>query len=376
MRVCMVSANHPPDQAANALLPQLIGDELRSHGVTTSYVTYQSDEQPRRSTTRDVVSVPRRGRSALARTKVGALVAASRIASAARRSIRDSDLIHLHSNGLLIEVAAEVARRLQRPYVITLYGTDVWHHDARRHVRFARTVQRAARRVFYSESLRKFGAGLGLAGEPSTVIHAPVPSAFHAPDTEAREKIRTELGVGDGPLLVTVKRLHPVGGHEDLLRALPVILRRHPRASLWLIGEGELRRPLENLAAGLGIAPHVKFLGLLDNETIPKYCAAADLFVLPSRLESWGTVMLEALASGTRVVATQTAGGTEVHARFPDAVTLTPKEDPNALASAVLDALEKGGRSGQATADTLRKDFSVAGCAASYFELYRRALVG
>jgi glycosyltransferase involved in cell wall biosynthesis len=376
MRVCMVSANHPPDQAANALLPQLIGDELTSHGVATSYITYRSDEHARRSNAREVVTVARRGGGPIARTKAGALVAAGRIAWSARRSIGRSDLVHLHSNGLLIEVGGELARRQQRPYVITLYGTDVWHHDPSRHARFTRTVCRAACRIFYSESLRSFAKRIGLANEPSRVIHAPVPASFRPPSPERRQEIRAKFGVGEGPLLVTVKRLHPVGGHEDLLRALPLILREHPKAALWLIGEGELRRPLENLALELGIASHVTFLGLLGNESIPLYCAAADLFVLPSRLESWGTVMLEALASGTRVVATKTAGGIEVHDRFPDDVSLTAKEDPTALATAVLDALKQGGRSGRGTADTLQRDFSVAGCAASYLDLYRHALAG
>lgn len=372
----MVSANHPPDQAANALLPQLIGDELLSHGVTPSYVTYRSVERSLRTSRREVVTVPRRGRDRLSRTKAGALVAASRIAWGARSAIRQSDLVHLHSNGLLIEVGGQLAEKLRRPYVITLYGTDVWHHDPTRHARFARTVRQAACRVFYSESLRAFAKGVGLANEPARVIHAPVPAVFRAPDAQARQKIRSDLGVGSGPLLLTVKRLHPVGGHEDLLRALPLILKEHSNASLWLIGEGELRQSLEALAAELGVASHVRFLGLLENEAVPAYCAAADLFVLPSRLESWGTVMLEALACGTPVVATDTAGGTEVHTLLPEDVTLSAQQNPRALASAVLSALEKRDRSGHVTLDTLQRDFRVPACATRYFDLYREALAG
>jgi glycosyltransferase involved in cell wall biosynthesis len=369
----MVSANHPPDQAANALLPQLIGDALTLHGVTTSYVTYRSTQPSSRSTSRDVVSVPRRGRDTLARTKAGALAAAARIAWAARRAVRQSDLVHLHSNGLLIEVGGRLATTLGRPYVITLYGTDVWHHDPGVHGRFARTVREAAYRIFYSESLRAFAAGRGLANEPCTVIHAPVPDIFQPPDVAARQRLRSELGIANGPLLLTVKRLHPVAGHEDLLRAFPIVLRKHPGAALWLVGEGELRPSLEALAAELGIASRVRFVGLLDNAAIPSYCAAADLFVLPSRLESWGTVMLEALASGTPVVATDTAGGVEVHTLFPRDVTLTERENPRALAAAILEALVQSGR---VSSETLRRDFSVQACALRYLELYNRAVGG
>ncbi len=59
--------------------------------------------------------------------------------------------------------------------------------------------------------------------------------------------------------------------------------------------------------------------------TIWKYYAAADLFVLPSEVESWGTVMLESMACGTRVVTTDTVGGLEVRENFPDDVIVVPR---------------------------------------------------
>ena len=89
---------------------------------------------------------------------------------------------------------------------------------------------------------------------------------------------------------------------------------------LWLAGDGDLRPTLESMCRDLGIAAHVRFLGRLGNETIWKYYAAADLFVLPSEVESWGTVMLESMACGTRVVTTDTVGGLEVRENFPDEV--------------------------------------------------------
>ncbi len=384
MRICMVTPHLPPEQAANALLPVVLAGELARAGVAVSFVAHPPERLDRsRSAANQApvasgpatgvsapVYVPRRGRGPLARSRAGALVAAARMARRIRASVRDADLVHLHSNGLVIEVAGVLARRLRVPSIVTLYGTDVWHHDPVRHRRFAEVVRGAAHRVFYSRALFDYGRARGLGAEPASVIYAPVPGVFRAASEAERRELRAELGVGDGPLLVTVKRLHPVGGHEDLVRALPAIARARPGVSLVLVGDGVLRASLEQLARELGVGKRVRFAGAVPNEVVWRYVAAADLFVLPSRLESWGTVMLEALASGTRVVATDTAGAQEVHSFFPADVALCPRENPAALASAVLAALETPRRASAEAAQVVRDRFSPAACAARYQAVY------
>lgn len=374
MRVCMISPHLPPEQAANALLPVLLGGELTSRGIETHYVAHPPGRAPHQALDR-VVYAPRRGRGPFGRTIGGAIVAGGRLALAARQSIRESDLVHLHGNGLIIEVGAMLAGKYRKPYVITLYGTDVWHHDPERHARFTRVVRNAGHRVFYSHALLDFARPLGLAPEPSSVIYAPVPPAFTSVEPSKREALRRDLGIAEGtPLLLTVKRLHPVGGQEDLLQAMPSILRRCPAAQLWLVGEGERRPVLEAVARDEGIAANVRFLGLLDNDSLWRYYAAADLFVLPSRLESWGTVMLEALACGTPVVATDTAGGVEVRQHFPGDVTLVPRENPRALADAVAHALMTHTRTSETTRHRLQSEFTVSACALQYLAVYRQAM--
>src|SRR5262249_52600012 len=137
MRVCMISPHLPPEQGANALLPAMLGDALIGSGIESSYVAHPPARRspvaahadggpwPRR----DVSYVSRRSRSALGRTVAGAAAAAARMAWGMRAAIASSDVVHLHSNGLIVEVGARVARHYRKPFVITLYGTDVWHHD-------------------------------------------------------------------------------------------------------------------------------------------------------------------------------------------------------------------------------------------------------
>jgi glycosyltransferase involved in cell wall biosynthesis len=228
--------------------------------------------------------------------------------------------------------------------------------------------------VFYSQGLLDFARDVGLANEPSLVIYAPVSSSFTPANDETRAALRTELGAGESPVILTVKRLHPVGGHEDLLRAVPDILAVHPGLQVWLAGDGALRPDLESLARDLGIGGHVRFLGRVGNDMLWRYTAAADLFVLPSRLESWGTVMLEALASGTRVVATATAGASEVQALFPGDVTLVPQENPAALAKEVSAQLRANCRTSEETHRTITDRFSERRCASEYLRVYEQAL--
>ena len=373
MRVCMVSPHLPPEQAAVALLPVMLGDRLSASNVVTKYVSHPTSTGGV-DRARDVTYVGRRGRGRLSRSKLGAVAAGARMILRARRVIADSDIVHLHSNGLLIEVGAWLATRFRKPYVITLYGTDVSAHDAERNARFASVVRRAAARIFYSRGLLDQAASFGMAPEPSSVIYAPVGSDFRTVDDDTRATLRRELGAGAGPVMLTVKHLRPVGGHDTLLKAMPAILKQHPAAVLWLAGDGDLRAPLESLCRDLGIASSVKFLGRVGNERLWKYYASADLFVLPSHVESWGTVMLESIACGTPIVTTDTVGGLEVRASFPDEVTVVPKEDSRELASAVAEALKQPHRVTPPALTRVQRDFSVAACEERYLDVYRKAL--
>ena len=309
----------------------------------------------------------------MSRSKLGAVLSSARMILRAKNAIAHSDLVHLHSNGLLIEAGAWLARRLRKPYIVTLYGTDVSAHDRSRNARYGRVVREASARVFYSRGLLHHASVLGLAPDPSSVIYAPVSSDFTAVDEGTRASLRRELRAGSATLL-TVKHLRPVCGHDTLLRAMPKILRQHSDAVLWLAGDGPLRSTLEATCRDLGIGSHVRFLGRVDNDTLWKYYAAADLFVLPSEVESWGTVMLESIACGTPVVTTDTVGGLEVRENFPDEVTVIPRADCVRLAAEVSNALAPRRRVSPAALQRVKRDFTAAACAAQYLHVYQGVL--
>lgn len=117
----------------------------------------------------------------------------------------------------------------------------------------------------------------------------------------------------------------------------------------------------------------IQFAGLVDNDVVATYDAASDLFVLPSLLEACPTVALEALACGTPVVSSDNPGGVELHGLFGDDVAVVPRENPEALAAAVIDAIGARRRVSRDTTRRIEQDFRIDSVAARYLETYRQA---
>ncbi len=87
-----------------------------------------------------------------------------------------------------------------------------------------------------------------------------------------------------------------------LLKAMPLIIKKIPDIHLILIGKGEVWNGCKNLAKLLGIQQHTSFLGFVQEELLRKYYASSKLFILPSEIEGFGQVILEAMASGIPVI--------------------------------------------------------------------------
>jgi glycosyltransferase involved in cell wall biosynthesis len=121
---------------------------------------------------------------------------------------------------------------------------------------------------------------------------------------------------------------------------------------------------------------HVTFAGLVDNARVARYCAAADLFVLPSLLEALPTVAVEALASGTPVISSDNPGGVELHGVFGDDVAVVPKEQAPALAAAIGTALRQKRRTTPSTQAIVEQRFRADAVARQYFEIYAEVMAG
>ena len=137
----------------------------------------------------------------------------------------------------------------------------------------------------------------------------------------------------EAKILLTLSRLHPKKGLDVFLQSLVDL----PDCVAWLAGDGPLREELETLAVRLGIKDRVRFLGWRTDRAA--LLRAADVCVLPSRYEPFGTVILEAWAAHTPLVACASAGPA---AHVDDGVTglLTPIDNVSALTAALRRALD------------------------------------
>jgi glycosyltransferase involved in cell wall biosynthesis len=171
-----------------------------------------------------------------------------------------------------------------------------------------------------------------------------------------------------------VKRLHPLAGQKFLIEALGEVVRTHPDTRLVICGTGALAEELKAAARASGVEGHVTFAGLLDNATIARYDVAADAFVLPSLLEACPTVALEALASGTPVISSDNPGGLELRELFGFDVTVVPRENPLALARAIVQLLDGKRRTQPNTTELIEREYRPAAVQAQYRGIYERIL--
>jgi glycosyltransferase involved in cell wall biosynthesis len=363
----MVTPHLPPYQAANALLPHVLGVELERRGHEVSFLTFKTEDAERART-----AYVRR-RTAFRATRVPQLIEALETRRRGLPLIAAADLVHVHSNTWMNQVAARLARKRGKPYILTHYGTEIWHHDGRN--RAFKTLNREARHVtFYSAGLLARARELNVPFREASVVYPAVDILFSPLAPPERQAVRAPL-VGTGErLLFNVKRLHPLADHATLLRAFALLDPSLSKAKLVIAGSGEERASLEALARELGISSRVRFLGLVPNHEVAKLHAAADLFVLSSRLEATPTVVLEALACGTRVVSTDNPGGLELGEMFPDDLRIVPREDPRALADGIAASLREYRRISERTSRLIDERFSLRGLVDRYCEIYQEAL--
>lgn len=378
MRILHVTPHLPPDQAANALLPFQLGEWARARGDAVTFVAHPPSQQAAPAPVAGVVTIPRTRRGLLQRTlRVGSITGAWRIRRAVTPLIQAADVVHLHSNGLLPEVASRIAAGLRRPTVLTLYGTEIWHYRPKRGLDlFTRAYRAASAVTFYSGRLLDRARELGLDRPDVHVIYPPVAPTFRYQDRDAQLRERAALGMSAGRLLVNVKRLHPLAGQRFLLEALPLVLRDHPDTHLVICGTGALLPELQAVARSAGVERHVSFAGLVDNARVARYCAAADLFVLPSLLEALPTVAVEALASGTPVVSSDNPGGVELHGVFGEDVQVVPRENAAALAAAISTRLRVPARTSAPTRQIIEQRFRADAVATQYWDVYDAVVRG
>jgi glycosyltransferase involved in cell wall biosynthesis len=218
-------------------------------------------------------------------------------------------------------------------------------------------------------------ATMGLDPQRITVIRRGRDAArLGAPSRERRLRARAVLGVEpDAFLLVNLGRHRWQKGQAVLLRAFARVHAQAPRARLWVVGaEGPESRRLREILSELVLEPHARLLGYRAD--VPEILAAADAFVLPSFYEGLPGAVIEAMALGLPIVASDIAAVREVVAGGRNGV-LVPPGDPEALADALLALIDDpvtADALGRTARESFESEFTLEDSIAQWIELYSR----
>lgn len=291
-----------------------------------------------------------------------------------RRTIRehDPDLVHLHSS-----IAGLAGRLAVRGWVPTVFQPHAWSFLAVDGLarRAALAWERLAARwtaavVCVSEAEHQLGREAGIDARFSVVRNGVDVEAVREASDAERRSARGRLGLDDGPLVVCVGALRRQKGQDLLLRAWPRV-REHVRgAQLALVGDGPDRRALERRGV-----ERVVFAG--ERLDVADWLAAADVVALPSRWEGMSLVLLEAMARGRSVVATDVPGVREALGEAAGAVV--PAEAPEALSQELVARLldrERAAREGRIARERAEQSHDLRRACADLAALYGELVNG
>jgi glycosyltransferase involved in cell wall biosynthesis len=178
----------------------------------------------------------------------------------------------------------------------------------------------------------------------------------------------------DPPRLLFVGRLVPEKGLDTVMRALPPLFAHAPRARLVVAGDGPLRPRLEAEAVALGLAPYVTFRGTVSPDAVRDLMGETSIVIVPSRVEGFGLVALEAAMMGRPVVATAVGGLPHV---VQDGATglLVDAGDGQGFVRAIetlIDDVDTARRLGAAARQRALERFDWGQYVLAYDRLYRR----
>ncbi len=239
--------------------------------------------------------------------------------------------------------ATRLGRWLELPVSITLRGTEVPLSRSNRRSLMLRALEDAAQIFSVADSLKRFVVGMGIDEDKVLVVGNGVDvEKFHPED---REGSRRKLGLPlDARVLVTVGGLVERKGFHRVIDCLPGLMAELGEVHYLVVGgasgEGDWSDRLRQQVKELELDGQVHFLGSVAPDHLRHVLSAADLFVLSTRNEGWANVLLEAMACGLPIVATDVGGNSEVVCR-EELGTIVPFGDESALCQAIADGLKK-----------------------------------
>ncbi len=245
------------------------------------------------------------------------------------------DIVHTHL--FKSDLHGRLAARLCGvPVVVsTAHNNDAWAKHAPLGTIYGINSRMADQVIAVSEEVRQYQLKYtGIPAKKIRTIENGVDVRRFSGQEQAGQQVRAELAMdADAPLAGIIARLEPQKDHVTFLKAAAIIKQSLPNARFVVVGDGQLRDELVNLAASLGLGQAVKFLGI--RKDIPAILAAIDVLVFSSRWEGLPVTLLEGMAARRPIVSTDVGGVAGVVLPEKSAFLVRP-EDPQSLAEACI----------------------------------------
>lgn len=376
LRIALVSSSYLPHLGGVEEHTRQLAAQLRMRGHAVEIWTVRRDGLDR---TELIEGIPVRrlpaplpaGELAAAARFLATVPAAAARWMAASRSFAP-DLLHVHCFGPNGVFADALSRITATPVVLSLHGEtfmddyDVFGQSRLLRASLRRALQRAAvvtgcSQLTLDDAINRFGLQQG------TVVFNGVEPA-QAELEPAAEPARSR------PYVLGMGRMVRNKGFDLLLEAFAIVAAKTDELDLVLVGDGPERAALGQQAQELGLSDRVKLPGRADRAGVASALGNAALFVMPSRVEPFGIVVLEAWRAGTAVICTSRGGAAEIVRTDQDALVVDPC-DVAALAGALQRGLDDPAlRTRLRAAGAIRvEEFSIAASAQHYESLYRSA---
>jgi glycosyltransferase involved in cell wall biosynthesis len=298
----------------------------------------------------------------------------------------DVHVIHAHwaiPSGFPALIAAKL---LRKPCFITMHGGDVYYNKEQGYIfpkiwyvrpflKYALTNVTSLTAI--TEDCKKHAINAGAKPDNVVIINngADV-RRFSAKNNNGVFKIKKQYQLERKKVIFTCRQLIPRKGIRFLIKAMPLVLEKHPNVKLLVAGDGMERLSLEKLIDGLMLNENVILLGWIQNDLLPDYYNAADISVIPSLEEGFGIPAAEAMGCELPVVATDAGGLVEV---VKDGISglIVPKADEKALAEAIIKLLDNPDKAltmGKAGREVVEKEFTWDKTAEKFLNLFKKHL--
>jgi glycosyltransferase involved in cell wall biosynthesis len=261
------------------------------------------------------------------------------------KSVKETEIVHAHGHPYLTSLlSGRLAKFYQKPFVLTQHNTYIEYNNFFDQVELLndlsvgiQNLETADKIITISNATKEYVLRLGAKPKKIKVIYNGVDLERFRIIPGKREEMRKKLGIPqDAVVILTVRRLVYKNGVDTLINCAKVVVKKNPKIVFVAVGKGPDIESVREQIEQIGISANFHLTGFVSDADLSSYYNLADFFVLPSKSgEGLPLVIMEAMACGLPVIATDVGGVKEILSREYGKLVLP--NQPDQLAEVILD---------------------------------------